>query len=103
MVYGNPIKLARGPLTEHCKQNNGKDRAFLRDLARAEINLMVARYHHPLTKDCRVCFLSYSKAIEYGVEFFLPYSFFPWTIYLLCVLFATCLSNSCRLFRQSMK
>ena len=69
-AFCNLMNLARGlqPLKGHTSKRHGKNRMFLRDLARAEINLMVKLHFHSLIKDCHVCFLTYSEAAHYGVE-----------------------------------
>jgi hypothetical protein len=50
------------------KQNHGYDKPFLRELARAETNLVVLLHYHPLLRDYHVCFMSFPTAAYYGVE-----------------------------------
>ena len=50
------------------KQNHEWNKNDLRELARAETDLVVLLHYHPLIRDFHVCFMKYATAAYYGVE-----------------------------------
>jgi hypothetical protein len=70
-AYSNLMNLSDGLISTRpkChKQNHGYDKPFMRELARAETNLVVLLHYHPLIRDCHVCFMNFATAAYHGVE-----------------------------------